>query len=149
MITKNTLTGARKMMNMQKLGIVVQSKFGQAKGANPRKQRAGGLMRYTLCEYQGKAKRNSSRHSFAFDIPLIRGRTLGLPPPSREAGKVCFLPASNTSPFSPDSGLLTQLVSRRYPAPFLTFYPKNNCSTLPNPFQWVCGAFFCPVGRLS
>ena len=36
-------------MNMRKVGIVVQSNSGQAKGANPRKQRAGGVTCYTLC----------------------------------------------------------------------------------------------------
>lgn len=51
-------------MNMAKLGIVAQSKFGQAKGANPRKHKAGDVMRYTLCVYQGQAKRNSFRSSF-------------------------------------------------------------------------------------
>jgi hypothetical protein len=71
MIHLNILTGARKIMNMAKLGTVAQSKSGPAKGANPRKQRAFGMTWYTLCEYQGKAKRNSSRHGFAFDILRI------------------------------------------------------------------------------
>ena len=56
MIRKNHFTGDRKIMNMQKLGTVVQSNSGQAKSANPRKQRAVGMTRYTLCEYQGYGK---------------------------------------------------------------------------------------------
>jgi hypothetical protein len=56
MKSKISLTGERKIMNMQKLGIFVQSKSGQAKSANPRKQRAGGMTFYTLCEYQGRGK---------------------------------------------------------------------------------------------
>lgn len=71
MKSKITLTGEQKIMNMQKLGTVVQSKSGQAKSANPRKQRAGGMTCYTLCEYQGQAKRNSSPHSFSFDIATL------------------------------------------------------------------------------
>lgn len=49
-----TLTGARKIMNMRKVGTVVQSKSGPVKGANPRKQRAGGMTSYTLCVIQSK-----------------------------------------------------------------------------------------------
>lgn len=64
------------MMNMAKLGTVIQSKTRLAKNGNPRKQRAGGLMRYTLCVFQGWANRNGSRHGFAFDIPAISGRAL-------------------------------------------------------------------------
>jgi len=37
-------------MNMQKVGIVVQFKFGHQKCAIQRKHRAGGMTRYTLCE---------------------------------------------------------------------------------------------------
>ena len=39
-------------MNMPKLGTVIQSKLALEYLQNPRKQRADGLMRYTLCEYQ-------------------------------------------------------------------------------------------------
>lgn len=49
MIHLNTLTGEQKIMNMAKLGTVAQSKFGQVKIANPRKYKAGGITRYTLC----------------------------------------------------------------------------------------------------
>jgi hypothetical protein len=65
MITKNTLTGDRKIMNMQKVGIVVQSKSGHENGANPRKHRAGDSMRYTLCVIKGEQRRNSLRYGFA------------------------------------------------------------------------------------
>ena len=37
-------------MNILKIGIVTQSKLGHEKVANSHKQRAVGLMRYTLCE---------------------------------------------------------------------------------------------------
>jgi hypothetical protein len=58
-------------MNMRKVGIVVQSISLQEKVLTPRKYRAFNMTRYTLCEYQRQAKRNSSRHSFAFYILLI------------------------------------------------------------------------------
>ena len=51
---------------------------------NPRKQRAGGVTRYTLCEYQGKARRNGSRYGFAFDIPAISGCSPAAPLPERK-----------------------------------------------------------------
>lgn len=55
-----TLTRREKSMNMAKLGTVsALGNYFHSTG-NPRKQRAGGMMRYTLCEYLGKA-RNSSR----------------------------------------------------------------------------------------
>lgn len=60
----NTLTGERKIMNMAKLGTVAQSKSRPAEGANPRKQRADGMTSYTLCVFQGVAKRNSFRNSY-------------------------------------------------------------------------------------
>jgi hypothetical protein len=59
------------MMNMRKVGIVVQSISLQEKVLTPRQYRAFNMTRYTLCEYQRQAKRNSSRHSFAFYILLI------------------------------------------------------------------------------
>jgi hypothetical protein len=58
-------------MNMRKVGIVVQSISLQEKVLTPRQYRAFNMTRYTLCEYQRQAKRNSSRHSFAFYILLI------------------------------------------------------------------------------
>lgn len=67
MITKNTLTGDRKIMNMQKVGTVVQSKSGHENGENPRKHRAGELMRYTLCVIQERQRRNSFRYGFALN----------------------------------------------------------------------------------
>jgi hypothetical protein len=69
MISENTLTGDRKMMNMAKVGTVVQSNFGQVKGANPRKQRAGGMTRYTLCVIDGAEKRNSRGTVSDFTFP--------------------------------------------------------------------------------
>jgi hypothetical protein len=42
-------------MNMRKVGIVIQSKSGQEKSANLRKQRLCNMTRYTLCEYHGQA----------------------------------------------------------------------------------------------
>jgi hypothetical protein len=51
-------------MNMRKLGTVAQSNSGQAKSANPRKYKAGGLMRYTLCVIKEVQRRNSYRNSF-------------------------------------------------------------------------------------
>jgi hypothetical protein len=71
MKSKNILTGERKIMNMRKVGIVVQSISLQEKVLTPRQYRAFNMTRYTLCEYQRQAKRNSSRHSFAFYILLI------------------------------------------------------------------------------
>jgi len=63
-------------MNMAKLGIVSRvGNYFHSLGKRY-KQRAGGMTRYTLCVFRGWAKRNGSRHSFAFDIPAIRGRTL-------------------------------------------------------------------------
>ena len=59
------------MMNMAKLGIVSRAGNYFHSLGNPRKQRAGGLMRYTLCVFQGWARRNGSRNGFAFDIPDI------------------------------------------------------------------------------
>ena len=64
------------MMNMAKLGIVSRAGNYFHSLGNPRKQRAGGLMRYTLCVFQGWARRNGSRNGFAFDIPAISGRAL-------------------------------------------------------------------------
>jgi hypothetical protein len=61
------------MMKMRKVGTVVQSNSGQAKGANPRKQRAGGMTCYTLCVIYGAAKRNSSQYGCGFDILGISG----------------------------------------------------------------------------
>lgn len=51
MISKITLTGGRKMMNMAKLGIVSAAGNYFHSLGNPRKQRAGDLMRYTLCVF--------------------------------------------------------------------------------------------------
>jgi hypothetical protein len=72
MKSKNILTGERKIMNMQKVGIVVQSISLQEKVLTPRQYRAFNMTRYTLCEYQGQARRNNNRNGFAFDIPPIR-----------------------------------------------------------------------------
>ena len=58
-------------MNMQKVGIVVQSISVPAKTLNPRQYRALNMTRYTLCEYQGQARRSNNRNGFAFDIPPI------------------------------------------------------------------------------
>ena len=63
---KNTLTGDRKIMNMPKLGTVIQSNLALENLQNLLKQRASGLMRYTLCEYRSKAKRNSLLNGFDF-----------------------------------------------------------------------------------
>ena len=52
------------MMNMAKLGIVSAAGNYFHSLGNPRKQRAGGLMRYTLCVFQGKARQNGSRNGF-------------------------------------------------------------------------------------
>jgi hypothetical protein len=57
MKSKNILTGERKIMNMQKLGIVVQSISLQEKVLTPRQYRAFNMTRYTLCEYQGRPSR--------------------------------------------------------------------------------------------
>lgn len=60
------------MMNMQKLGTV--SLFGNDfKNLNkPRKQRAGGLLNYTLCEHQNPPRRYGSRYGCAFyRIPVL------------------------------------------------------------------------------
>jgi len=53
-------------MNMAKLGIVsAAGNYFHSLGKR-HKQRAGGLMRYTLCVFKGWAKRNSSRSCFNF-----------------------------------------------------------------------------------
>ncbi len=62
-------------MNMRKPGTVAQSKFGQQKFLNPRKQRAFDLMRYTLCEYRGR-QRGAVRRTV---LVLALGR-MGCPP---------------------------------------------------------------------
>jgi hypothetical protein len=52
---KFNFTGSWKMMNMAKLGTVsAVGNYFHLTG-NPRKYRACGMTRYTLCEYQGKA----------------------------------------------------------------------------------------------
>ena len=53
-------------MNMPKLGTVIQSKLALENLQNLLKQRASGLMRYTLCEYRSKAKRNSLLNGIDF-----------------------------------------------------------------------------------
>ena len=60
---------------------------------------------YTLCEYQGKARRNGSRNGFAFYIAAISGKSTrsGYRPFSHEAGRGINAQSaaiSNTLPFS-------------------------------------------------
>jgi len=104
MIAFLTLTGGRKMMNMAKLGTVIQSKTGQAKSGNPLKQRAGDLMRYTLCVFQDKARRNGSRNSFArkggFDLSPISGRPLGRPLSAGQPPRSGYGPSNTMIPRS-------------------------------------------------
>lgn len=71
---KITLTTQEKIVNMVKLGIVSAAGNYFHSFGKRHKQRAGGLMRYTLCVFQDKARRHSSRYGFAFDIPRITGR---------------------------------------------------------------------------
>ena len=54
MISISTLTGGKKTMNMAKLGTVSAAGNYFHSFGNPRKQRAGGVTRYTLCEIRQK-----------------------------------------------------------------------------------------------
>jgi len=64
-------------MNMAKPGTVsAVGNYFHLTG-NPRKYRACGMTRYTLCEYQGGKRRNSSRNGFAFYILAISRRSPG------------------------------------------------------------------------
>ena len=53
-----TLTGARKMMNMQKLGTVSRAGNSFHLLGDPQKQRNCGLMLYTLCEVKARGEPN-------------------------------------------------------------------------------------------
>ena len=84
-----TLTGARKMMNMVKLGTVSRAGNYFQLPVKRHKQRVCSLMCYILCEIKGDSKRNSSRNSSEFYIPPIIGCPLVTLPPVGESGSVC------------------------------------------------------------
>jgi hypothetical protein len=79
MKSKNTLTGDRKIMNMQKLGTVVQSKMLSTvapKTLITRMNRASRAIHYAY--FKGAASRHGSRHGFAFDVTnLLRALPSG------------------------------------------------------------------------
>lgn len=58
----DSLTLQEKIMNMAELGTVLRSLTIRTLTGNPHQQRVSGWLPYTLCEYQGKARRNRSRH---------------------------------------------------------------------------------------
>ena len=127
-------------MNMQKVGIVVQSISVPAKTLNPRQYRALNMTRYTLCEYQRQAKRNSSRHSFAFYIPPVLRLT-----PSPVGDHVFCLSESRASFFGTGKSFLFRLLVTRsrsfHNVEFSTFTQKPNltlfeaCFTPSNPLN--------------
>jgi hypothetical protein len=75
----DSLTLQKKIMNMAKLGTVSRSLKIYSLLGNPLESRAGGLMRYTLCVFQGAERRNSFRNnSCSFpDVAAIRSGRLG------------------------------------------------------------------------
>lgn len=60
-----TLTTKEKNMNMAKLGTVSAAGNYFYSLGKWLKQRAGGLMAYTLCVFQGWVKRNGSLHALS------------------------------------------------------------------------------------
>lgn len=85
-----TLTGARKIMNMAKLGTVAQSKLGHQKSANPRKYKAGGMTCYTLCVIKGAARWNSFRNN-SCSFPDVAGFVAGALAPSERSSPLLII----------------------------------------------------------
>ena len=64
MIHLDSLTVDRQFVNMGETGMISCAKKVADSLANPHEQRVGGLMRYTLCVFQGRQRRNSFRNDF-------------------------------------------------------------------------------------
>ena len=121
-------------MNMAKPGTVsAVGNYFHLTG-NPRKYRACGMTRYTLCEYQGGKRRNSSRNGFAFYILAISRRSPGGTLPVLSPGFYVIpgqTPMSRTHPANPRQyGLAAVQHFALYPETVPPSKPENTPQTL-------------------
>jgi hypothetical protein len=140
---KNTLTGDRKIMNMQKLGIVVQSKMLSTvapKTLITRMNRASRAIHYAY--FKGAASRHGSRHGFAFDVTnLLRALPSGCNFSAPGKISLARLLVTLSHSFS-NREFLFSLPTLRKPLRVATSSGLKSAKQLFHPFQWVCGLFF-------